>query len=358
MVQEENKQKQEKINNRYWDEFTKKSSAYYEEKMNELDGIKGLRRDDSYNGHKAPKHMMYKLETLRREDGAVGYEFLIEYKTTEPTVGIYYGCKCLFPEGVEPSPYIDQFNKEWKMVKNEVLTLLNNTFPDKDFSHRFKATNNANDGTYWPFWITLYEDEDIREVGLRATKIIRDVYKRLLEEKKYAPYEEPKPKDKCETLTAFTNEAFDELVRAIAENISGESKVSKYESSVSEIIEKFIKRAVEENLLIKVTAYEKAWATTLQTNEFACLIKALYDFIKQANDIDVKGKNKTVPWENMCRIFMDKRQKVFGDTLKNSCTDKSKNKKLTKKFDGTRVPPTEKWTRAQDEEERLKKLLE
>ena len=34
---------------------------------------------------------------------------------------------------------------------------------------------------YWPFWITLHEDEDIVEVGARAVRLIRSIYEGYLE---------------------------------------------------------------------------------------------------------------------------------------------------------------------------------
>lgn len=73
MTQKEIKQRQEEINNRYWNELTYKSSKHYIEKMHELDcvvkeGNEDLIRDDSYHGHEAPVHMMYKLGTLHRKE--------------------------------------------------------------------------------------------------------------------------------------------------------------------------------------------------------------------------------------------------------------------------------------------------
>lgn len=312
--------KQEDINNKYWDKLTYESSRHYIEKMHELNDIvkcgnAGLRRDDSYHGHDAPVHMMYKLETLKREEGSIGYEFLIEYDKEEPTVGIYYGCKCLFPEGIDPAPYITLFNEEWESVRNEICTLLNNTFPEKDFSHRFKMTNNANNGTYWPFWITLYEDEDIRDVGLRATKIIREVYKRMLE-KRSTRYEKPKPKNTRElTLTAFTEEAYNDFATSIAKKLYPKD-IHKYESEVYKILKRFIKKATDEGIIYDVPSYERAWAITLLAVDFAFLIEALFNFI--GKNVGTASTINT-PWQNVCRVFLDKEEKPWGkDALKNS----------------------------------------
>lgn len=333
MTQEEIRQRQEEINNKYWNELTYKSSKLYIEKMHELDdvvkeGKDGLRRDDTYHGHEAPVHKMYKLGTLHRKDEPLdcGYEFLIEYDTSEPTVGIYYGCKCLFPEGVDPAPYISRFNEEWESVRNEVCTLLNNTFPMKDFTHRFKMTNNANNGTYWPFWITLYEDEDIKEVGLRATKIIRFVYKRMLNGEKPAINEEPKPKNtKSLALTAFNNKAYDELVESIAEKLDKKGKNSaKYISKVDKILQEFIEVAKAEKIGIiqEAPLYERAWTVLLPAVDFTFLIRALLDFIAKDKDYKI-----SIPWENLCRLFMDKRQRPWGDSTLRTLHNKAAKSK-------------------------------
>lgn len=323
MTQEEIKQKQDEINNKYRNKLTYKSSKFYIKKMHELDdvvkcGKENLRRDDSYHGHEAPMHMMYKLGTLKckEETQSCGYEFLIEYDKDEPTVGIYYGCKCLFPEGVDPSPYISRFNEEWESVRNEVLTLLNNTFPSKDFSYRFKMTNNANDGTYWPFWITLYVDEDIIEIALRATKIIRSVYEHMLGEQVYTPYKEPKPKKTTSlALTAFTEKAYDDLVASIVKKLGkNEKNITKYDREVRKILKVFIKNAESERIIEKAQLYEKAWAVTWPAVDFTFLLKELLDFMCKDKSFKI-----SVPWQNVCRVFMDMEQKPWGnDTLKMS----------------------------------------
>lgn len=95
------------------------------------------------------------------------------------------------------------FNEEWKDIRYYVTAVLENTFPGKSFTHRFKPTNNANNHTYWPFWITLHEDEDIVEVGARAVRLIRSIYEGYLENedvealrKRSGSRKEPQEEDK------------------------------------------------------------------------------------------------------------------------------------------------------------------
>lgn len=142
------------VNEAYWRKYTEEASLFYKTKMLELgtmDELKG-----SFHGIDAPNHLMYKIDTLYSQDGHRAYEFLIEYDIFEPTVGIYYGCKGLTLEGYSHDKEIEVFNNEWNKIKGQVCTILNNTFPGKNFSKRIKCTDNANDNTYWPFWITLY----------------------------------------------------------------------------------------------------------------------------------------------------------------------------------------------------------
>ena len=165
------------VNEAYWCELTKKASEKYKKTMRRMDSCEDFVRDDSFHGHEAPNHMMYKLETLYSKDGHRAYEFLVEYDKWEPTVGIYYGCKGLILDG-DTDEEKTRFDSEWKEIKEELTFILNNVFTTIDFTPRFKPTNNLNNATYWPFWVTLNENEDIIKVAARATRIIREVYKR------------------------------------------------------------------------------------------------------------------------------------------------------------------------------------
>lgn len=177
------------------------SNKRYQEKMGLLEGImvgcnasdsnracESLTRDDTYNGINAPYYIMYKLKPI--EHNGLVYEFLVEYQIGDPNTGIYFGCKVLnrdvmayFKNGdfdiatQLTHKMIDDTDKEWKIhLKNAVAVVLNNSFPDKKFNLRFCRTENANDGTYWPFWIRLNEEEDIVTVAANAVKLIKNVY--------------------------------------------------------------------------------------------------------------------------------------------------------------------------------------
>jgi hypothetical protein len=168
------------------------------------DGKEGVRLELLYT-------LMHRIDTLYSKDGRRLYEFLIEYDVESPSVGIYYGCRGVTVDGFDHTQEIAQFRHDYDMVKTEICRVLNNTFLDKDFSHRLKLTDNANDGTYWLFWITLNEEEDICDVGVNATTIIRNIFKRYLDGEVFSNAELPKKRPKKESMS-FTNETFQGLL--------------------------------------------------------------------------------------------------------------------------------------------------
>ena len=147
-----------------------------------------LRRDDTYNGIKDPCYIMYKLKPI--EHNGLVYEFLVEYQKHDPNTGIYYGCKVSNRNIMEhfengnidmanqlTHKMVDCADKEWKTYLRDATALvLSNSYPDKKFNLRVCHTENANDGTYWPFWIRLNEEEDVVYVAANAIKLIKNIY--------------------------------------------------------------------------------------------------------------------------------------------------------------------------------------
>ena len=135
-------------NDYYAAKYVAEASLFYEEKMLQLvDGDREKLRT-SGPGVPLPHHLAYKLEPLYSKDGHRMYEFLVEYHTKKPSEGIYYGCRGVTLTGYEHKEEIERFRAEWELIKSEVCTILNNTFPAKDYSHRFRMTDNANDQTF------------------------------------------------------------------------------------------------------------------------------------------------------------------------------------------------------------------
>ncbi|MCQ2309854.1 MAG: hypothetical protein MJZ78_07760 [Bacteroidales bacterium] len=301
-------------NDYYCNKFIAEASEFYEDKMLELGTREELHA--SVPCVDLPEHLCYNPFSIKSDDGHRMYQFLIEYHTRRPSEGIYYGCRGITLKGHDHSEEIKQFRDDWRNVKAELCTVLNNTFPKKDFSHRFKMTDNANDQTYWLFWISLGEDEDIREVGVRAITIIRNVFGRYLKGEKFVSKNMP-----CKKLndeTAFTNECYDELVSKIRFSRSG----NDVKTEISRMMfRRFMENAEKQKFITRNENYEKAWQTSLSNVEFARMLGALFVFL---NDMKVEGRekkkieNKTpIPWSSIDKVFLNKDGLAFnGNILK------------------------------------------
>lgn len=300
-------------NQRYRDKYTAEASLEYKKKMSKLEKDKEYKRDDSFHNHIAYNHIMYKLDTLVSEDGNLGYEFLIEYNIKDPTVGIYYGCKGLIYDDNDDIR-IKELDEQWTKLKPTVCKILNNTFPDKDFTFRFKPTDNANDHTYWPFWITLNEDEDIIEVAARATKLIRNIFKYELNLKDKVSNVDIQGKI-LKTVTAFTNDAYDAAILKLKKIAIQSNKINNADKLV-ESFNKFINGLDNSKRIYRDYRYEYAWGITgeLETNkDFAFLVAAFFDFVRSERYIETTRNE--IYWGCFTSIILSKNGDYFGDNL-------------------------------------------
>lgn len=310
-------------------------NTYSDELQKKFEGLKHLkplnsgkdlfRRDDSYNGIFAKHHTMYKLEDLHNNDNSIVYEFLIEFDRDDPCLGIYYGCKGLIKKGnncEQQEKIIDEWNSH---IKSKVLDRLNKTFPEKRFDNRFKPTDNANDNTFWPFWISLQEDENLLEVAVRATIIIRDEYKRYLEGNNYFPDEISSysisnikiSNNEIHSKTRYTEEAYNELLN--------ENKAFKKDEGKINIFKSFLENAQKNKYLIRDTKYEKAWKISyLNQAESAFLFRRLFDKM---------GMNPC--WVYLIRIFMSENGEPLEESLRTQAdkAGKDSRKKVDKIID-------------------------
>jgi transcriptional regulator with XRE-family HTH domain len=237
----------------------------YKERIIRFEEDNRFRRDDRYHNKISGHHIVYKLivnpSALEKEDQTRilnkektrGYEFLIEFDVNKPSYGIYYGCRGLIFGN--QTQEIQNFQNEWeKTIRKKVVEVLNNTFPRKSFDELCLLTDNANNRTYWPFWIRLSEDEDIIKVAGLAVRLIYNVYKMYLEEpgsfdEKHTNKSSVEQKKRIlPPLTQYTVEAFDALFQ---------EKMSK----TKKIIEIILERAEAEDvrLILPNKLYEKAW---------------------------------------------------------------------------------------------------
>ena len=168
---------EQRLLDKYFTEYRQK----YITRISKLEELCKFKSENSYNGQNAPNHIMYKLvmkngcTILKRQDGSIGYEFLIEFDKNDVEYGIYYGCRASIFDKDQRNGIITAEN-DWATMRGEISNVLNDTFVNKDFSKRFQKTNNANNRTFWPFWISLGEDEDIVGVAARAVELIGRCY--------------------------------------------------------------------------------------------------------------------------------------------------------------------------------------
>jgi hypothetical protein len=351
------KLKLEELNRRYWETYTAKSSAFYKEKMAELvadgngcseeEAARVLRGD--LHGHPTRNHWMYRLAPLDVPGNPdMHYEFLIEYDVMEPHVGIYFGCKCISRPGSDHEAAIRIANGHWQELSPIVTTLLNNIFIDIDFTYRFKITNNAENHTFWPFWITLYEDEDIRLVAVEALRKIRHIYECFLAGETLQPVRLiTKPKS---VRTRFTEVAYRQLLSEW-DHMFGNAGV-KLEKMPSEVFESILSRAIEAGWFIPDTLYgnpsrayrfagppaegcsdsvgkcsgKRPEAEKMHQYYFPKLMEAIRNYIeKEALSqtdrqlYESEGKHGNIPWRAITNIFLKNDGTIYEESnLRNS----------------------------------------
>ena len=282
------------------------------------DGKGGVRLELLYT-------LMHRIDTLYSKDGHRLYEFLIEYDVESPSVGIYYGCRGVTVDGFDHTQEIAQFRHDYDMVKTEICRVLNNTFLDKDFSHRLKLTDNANDGTYWLFWITLNEEEDICDVGVNATTMIRNVFKRYLDGEEFSNAELSKKRPKKESMS-FTNETFQCLLDNMKYyHFGGKIENKEKSKKAQELFKRFLKKAQQKRIMIKDPSYECAYKVLHAIDKEECgnadfvrMMYAFFDYL-YSKELFYKKENKTyieLPWEDLRKVFLDKDGNAFPESIK------------------------------------------
>ena len=267
--------------------------------------------DNSFNGVEAKHHIMYKCKVdesggtlLMTSDGCIGYEFLVEFDLEDPGYGIYYGCRGHIKDGNQKEG-IDRIEQFWATIHNETCVVLNNTFVGKDFSRKFQKTNNVNNKTYWPFWIALGADEDIIEIAARATKIIRNMYKKYIN--RDCPTVE---KREMSVEIRYTENAYLTVLDKISKKF-GESKAEEYN--------KFIERLVEKEIVILDDRYEKCWK--FREFENVDVRSFMIMAFKKLGLMD----NRT-PWEYFTPIFLSIHDADFDDLRKQFSKESSDDK--------------------------------
>lgn len=269
----------------------------YVEQMGRIDTVEHFVHDNTYHNIESGHHIAYKYiidsntkdTRLITNDGNRAYEFLIEFDKKDPAYGIYYGCRGLILNG-DQKEQIDTMLKEWEILRPTILTVLNNTFPNMNFTNRFQPTNNANNKTFWPFWITLGVEEDIIDVAVRTTSIIAKSYIEYLKNNNLLIRRATEEKEKLPIKTYFTSDAYDSII----------NDLDASDNESARLFKKFIRTAKKYNVIKQVKQYEKCFQfTRLGLTECAIF----FEYISKELNLYEKG---LIPWSLYIPLFLTK----------------------------------------------------
>lgn len=262
--------------------------------------------DCTLQGIPQKHHLMYKIEPIEHPSGLARYEFLVEYDRYEPHVGIYFGCKCITLNDADHREMIEKYMHEWNEIRHHICTVLNNSFPTKEFRHRFRVTNNGENRTFWPSWIGLYDDEDM-EFALTVLRIFRKAYEQYfagtLKECRRL-----KPIAYRHVETAFTETAFNNLTEVVGKAYGWDNA-----AKAIELFTRFILNASADGVFAQDPSYDYAWRYVGKPEirligskiEFSTLIHLLTQEIGVRLGIKNPKEKVKTPWEHVYKVFLD-----------------------------------------------------
>lgn len=308
------------------------------DEMNRLKRVAALVHDNTYHNIESPHHIAYKYKVNKDEkyptrlisdDKCRAYEFLIEFDKKDFAYGIYYGCRGLILDGNQEEQ-INFMIEEWEKLKPIVITVLNNTFPDIDFTKRFQPTNNASNKTFWPFWISLGIEEDVIDIAARATTLIAKAYIEYLT--KDLPIVDCSiRKKKPAVKTYFTDEAYEAIL----------TKLEK--KGLRDRFEDFIRIAKKKKVIKEAGQYEKCFQfTNLNMIESIYFIQNISEeiFTSKIKKQSKSGSSKIqTPWTFFTPVFLSKEGTIleyakqysnYSDIRKSTKQEEKANKELKK----------------------------
>ena len=235
------------------------------------------------------------------------YQFLIEFCTDNPTVGIYCGCRVQINFKENLSDTIRDIQEEWNCktgkkgafnMQKRFLQLLDlRKIPP--YYKCLERTDNANEYTYWPFWIRIHEGEDLNLYAVKVICILKDVYNMRFVSKAYDSQVEPFSIKALQRLLGDNNH-----IKAFQEHMENMEKLSVFERNKKN---------------------ECAWKYIHSKNPFHVYIDK-QDFAKCKELI--MANRAHWPWEDLCRVFQKKDgSHMSASTLKVEYS-KSKKKKV------------------------------
>ncbi len=266
-----------------------------------------------------PRYIEHIEQHLLSADGHRCYDLLIEYDIYHPSHGIYFGCRSTTLPDFNHTEETKVALEEWNAVLPLALRRLNNVFPEKDFSCRLRDTDNDNDRTFWPFWISLHEDESPHAVAIVALRILAAAYTDYVAGKGLeVARPENKPLKYPAVRTAFTREAYESFLKRLAANVAVVSELEKRDSNIQTVVSKFeslISKLEERGVLTRNAAYEYAWSLSkdLADIEFTALIKTFFEGLRETLGISSSIK---IPWKDIIRLFLRYDETPFKEQIK------------------------------------------
>lgn len=266
-----------------------------------------------------PRYIEHIEEQVISTDGHRRYDLLIEYDIYHPSHGIYFGCRSTTLPGFYHEIETGKALKEWIAVLPIAIRRLNNIFPEKDFSCRLRDTDNANDRTFWPFWISLHEDESPEDVACVALWILADAYS------DYVAGIGPEVEMPDRSLinypplkTAFTLEAYETFLIRLAANVAAVSSVNHREENISmatDLFKTLLNGLEEKGIVRKNEAYESAWCLSEDVSdiEFTALIKTFFHHLTLLFGC---GSPVKAPWLHIIRLFLRHDETPFKEQIK------------------------------------------
>jgi hypothetical protein len=284
------------------------ASKPYESKMLQLVDSDEARRGELagrlLSGIEKPDLLMYHVDVLHSHDGHRAYEFLIEYCTNDPSVGIYYGCRGFTKKQYSHTKEIQQFRREFAELKDELIQKLNRKFLGKDFTYRLLPTDNTDSKTYWLFWIQLQPDEDINGVALTATTLIRDIFAKHLG---ITPNSSQESEKQSPAISSY-----DQLLRKC---------VSPSAYDHSQMFATIIRYLEADGIIVREVGETNVWrfmgAPKHATNaDFSCLMHIIFTKYIHPEELRVDNNMKLVPWTQIRTVFIGKEGSAFKDEIR------------------------------------------
>lgn len=286
----------------YW---VNRASEFHQRRMLSLKGLRQVDELPLYDPDS--RYLMYRHRCIHVANSNRLYEFLIEYDAYNPSQGIYFGCKMVTKAGGNHSEEIHLALNDWVKIRPVLLLRLNNVFPEIDFTYRFRDTDNDADNTFWPFWIQLYEQEDICDLGVRCLDIISTVYAEYLNGNMPLPPKKRReiPRKLPVVRTAFTFVSLDYFYLMLEKNIKASSSMG-CSTDLSQIARSEFLRLIDNGIargyFTRANGYEVAWLLSAEflDVDFHCLMKVLFDKIAKSLNLN----KLAIPWNSLVALFL------------------------------------------------------